>query len=388
MQTGKGYPGVIGAIRGRLTFKPLLYGYSNARVRAMRTGLLSRRQAEDMLKVHTNAAVAEYLSRTGYRDDFSHMPRGVTEEERVEIAVGRNFAKTAQKLLRITPAQSRPTLMAFLGRYDLHNLKTIFLSKKLGKPQEETSHLLIQAGSLTQAELSRMLAAKSASELYEAVRATAFGSKLFASASLKHISKDRIRAAISKPGFEGVQAEIMLAAADAYYYELASDAIVAGDKDAVQIAALIKSEADAKNVMTIMRMKQGGADKRSIMKSLVEGGEFQHRQLEAMAGAKDVSEIAALASAFFISETGRSQFAEAQRLYSQDRKLSHFEVAFESSIARRSLRALRRSMMSVGAIAGFLFLKEEEMNNIRKIVRGKALGLPIERIAEMLVFVG
>jgi len=45
-------------------------------------------------------------------------------------------------------------------------------------------------------------------------------------------------------------------------------------------------------------------------------------------------------------------------------------------------------MMSIGAIAGFLFLKEEEMNNIRKIVRGKALGLPAERIAEMLILVG
>ena len=37
------------AVASALSFKPLIYGYSNARVRAMRPQLLSRRQAEDLL---------------------------------------------------------------------------------------------------------------------------------------------------------------------------------------------------------------------------------------------------------------------------------------------------------------------------------------------------
>ena len=98
--------------------------------------------------------------------------------------------------------------------------------------------------------------------------------------------------------------------------------------------------------------------------------------------------IAAQASSFFASATGRNEFAAAEKRFKEDGQLSHFEVVFEHSIARRSLHALRRSQMSIGAIVGFLLLKEEEMNNIRKIVRGKALGLPMERIAEMLVLVG
>ena len=56
-------------------------------------------------------------------------------------------------------------------------------------------------------------------------------------------------------------------------------------------------------------------------------------------------------------------------------------------MARRSLKALRTSIMSIGAIVGFLFLKEGEMSNIQKIVRGKALGLPAEKVSQMLVFV-
>ncbi len=183
----KGYGGYISAIRSRLTFRPLLYGYSNARVRAMRTALMTRRQAEELLKLHTNAAVAEFLSsRTAYREDFANMQAKITDEERVETAVSRNFARTAQKLIRITPEQSKITLRAFLGRYDVHNLKAILLAKKLGKSREDAQHLLIPAGSLSKQELSQMLGAKSADELYEAIRASGFGAKFLSSASSRH----------------------------------------------------------------------------------------------------------------------------------------------------------------------------------------------------------
>ncbi len=121
---------------------------------------------------------------------------------------------------------------------------------------------------------------------------------------------------------------------------------------------------------------------------MVEGGNFAHKQLEKMAGAKSVEEVAKIASSFFISETGKGEFASAQQKFNEDGQLSHFEVVFENSLARKSLHTLRKSMMSIGAIAGFLLLKEEEMGNIRKIVRGKGLHLPMEKIAEMLVLVG
>lgn len=381
------YPDVAGKIAGLLTFRPLVYGYSNARVRAMRTALLSRRQAEDLLKVRTNAAVAEYLGRTGYREDFSGMPAHVGEEERVELAVSRNFARTAQKIIRITPEQSKNTLRAFLGRYDVHNLKAILLARKLEKGMEETRRMLVPAGSLTSQELERMLAAKSADELYEAIRTSGFGARFFASASIRHIPKAQIRAVLQQPESNSAKLDMLLFALDSYYYEVASFAANGGHNGSAILLNLIRSEADAKNAITIMRMKKGGSDKREIMKSMVAGGNFTQRQLGNMADAKDAHEVAKLASGFFISETGRSEFAAAEKKYNADGQLSHLEVVFENSIARRSLRVLRRSMMSVGAIAGFLFLKEEEMHNIRKIVRGKALGLSPEKIEEMLVLV-
>jgi len=386
METAGAYTGMGQNLRSILAPRHLVYGYSNARVRAMRPHLLAKRQAEDILKVKTNAAVAEYLSRTIYKGDFAGMGAKITDEERVELAVSRNFARTAQKLLRITPAQSKGALAAFLSRYDAHNVKAILLSRKLNRPHDAAKNLLMAAGSMYQKEIDAILAAKSADEQYDAIRSTAFGAGFLRSKSLKAPALSNIRQALYSPTQE--QLEALLSAIDSHYYGLAAGGILPGEKDADAILRLIASEADAKNIITAMRLKKSGADKHATMKNMVKGGGISKSQLGAIAGAKGISEIATLAAAFFTSATGRGEFAAAEKRFKEDGSLSHFEVAFEHSIARRSLHALRRSIMSIGAIVGFLLLKEEEMNNIRKIVRGKELGLPMERIAEMLVLVG
>jgi len=367
--------------------RSLTYGYSNARVRAMRQHLLSRRQADDLLKVNTNAAVIEYLSRTSYKNDFSGMPHKIIDEERVELAVSRNFARTAQKLLKITPAQSRPALVAFLNRYDVHNLKAILLARKLGKPREEAQALLVPAGSMSSTELNSILSAKGADEFYAALRGTSFGAEFLTSASVRGIPKEQIKALFQNPNSDSAKLDMFMAALDFYYYEMASSIIATGEKDAQVIVGLLRSEADAKNIVTILRLKRGGADRKTIMQHVVGGGKLSRARLEKIAAGKDVHESAALASSFFMSRTGKEDFASAEQLYKKDGQLSHFEVVFERSIARRSLRALQRSIMSIGAIVGFLFLKEEEMHNIQKIVRGKALGLQPEKVSQMLIFV-
>ncbi|MFA6214853.1 MAG: V-type ATPase subunit [Candidatus Micrarchaeia archaeon] len=379
-----------GSGQGIAEFLPFLrsltYGYSNARVRAMRPSLLSRRQAEDMLRVNTNAAVMEYLSRTAYKSDFSGLPHRLTDEEKVELAVSRNFARTAQKLLRITPAGSRPTLQAFLNRYDVHNIKAIMLARKLGKTKEEAQALLVPAGTMSPRELSSVVSAKNADEFYAALRGTDFGAKFFTSASVRSIPKEQVKALFNNPSSDAAKLDMFLSSLDFYYYEMASGIVATGEKDAQAIALLLRSEADAKNIMTILRLKKGGADRKTIMHHMVNGGKLSRAALEKIASSKDVQEASSLASEFFMSKTGREELASAEQRYKADGQLSHFEVVFERSIARRSLHALKRSMMSVGAIIGFLFLKEEEMSNIQKIVRGKALALPAEKVSQMLVF--
>ncbi len=370
----------------KLTYKPLLFGYSNARVHAMRSAILSRRQIDDLLGVRTAAAVEEYLNRCGFSEDFSNLPSDMPSEERVEIATGRNFARVARKIISFTPPQGRGALLSMLGKYDVHNLRAILMARKLSKGKEETKRLLIPAGSILPEQLERLVFAKDEAEVYSAIAASEFGAKFLSSLPLHHPARRKRgkgQQDISPEALDSLCSEL-----DFYYYRAALAAAGYGGRDADLMRGLLRSEADAKNIMSILRLKQEGVEKGKMAKCMVDGGRFGKEQLLSMAGAKGVSDVVRQASSFFISQTGKGEFSSAEQKYLSDGQLSHFEVVFQNSIARRSLHALRRSSMSLGAIAGFLFLKEEEMKNIRKIVRGKSFGLPNERISEMLVLVG
>ena len=73
--------------------------------------------------------------------------------------------------------------------------------------------------------------------------------------------------------------------------------------------------------------------------------------------------------------------------YRKNASLSAFEIAMATANAKEGLATFQRAGMGLGAIVGGLLLKENEMNNIRKIVRAKALGLPGEEIVKMMVSV-
>lgn len=375
------------ANRKILKFDPLTYGYSNARIRAMRPHLLSKKQAEDLLKIKTNAAVAEYLSRTAYGQDFANMPHDINDEERIDMAVSKNFARTMQKILKIAPEENRDILLAFLARYDIHNIKAILFSKSLSKSNEEIHKLLIPAGSIRQESLKSMIEAKNPNEFYSLLQKSDFGSRFLSSSLAKGISKEKMALVFSSPQDHGKELAEFIHALDVYYYKMVSEVVCTKiDKETETVFSLLKTETDSKNIITAMRLKKNGAGWETIMKHMVDGGNFTRKQLEEIAKSQDAHAIVSAVSKYFISNIGKEEFATAEERFKKDGQISHFEVVFERAIGRKSLKALRHSMMSIGAIVGFLLLKEEEMNNIHKIVRAKTLGVPEDKVAEMLVF--
>jgi V/A-type H+-transporting ATPase subunit C len=375
------------SLSSKLTFRPLLYGYSNARVHAMRTFLLPRRDMENLVYLKSNEAVEEYLVKTPYKEDFNNISNEFSQEERVEIALNKNLSRTCKKLLNITPKSSRPALLAFLNRYDVHNLKTILFAKKLGKSKKETYHLLINAGSLTEEELEKIFSSNSTEELYNAIRSTQFGLGFLNSASIKNIPKSLIKKALLNASLTSAQIDFLIFALDSYYYEMLSKINLKEEKDAEFISRLLKSEIDAKNLLTIFRMKKEDIGPQEIMKNIIEGGNLSQSFLAEVAQKSIIQDALDMAKSFFTSEIGKADFQAAVEKFKKDGRLSGLEVAFENSIARKSLKVLHKSSMSIAALIGFLFLKEEEVNNLRKIVRGKSLNLSPEKILEMLVLI-
>jgi len=341
---------------------PVTYAYSNARVRAMRTLLLKGSQISELVDVTGTSSIIELLERTPYKEDFVSLSLKFKGAELVELALARNFARTMQKILRITPEKDRPVVEAMLKRWDVHNIKTILMAKYLGKPSSELEAFLVPAGHLSDKEIKAISDAPDIEAAVNAIKITEYGSLL----------KRAIKQNKSVPE--------MLSELESFYFETMGDRIRKMSADP-QVETLLRSEVDAKNIMNILRCKHARMEPKRIRALLIAGGRMPRQAINDMMEADDTESAAREVLPFY-------SVAKAIDKYRETGSLSHFEIALESMIAERGLRTLRMSTLSLGAIIGFLYLKEEEINNVRKVMRGKEFGMDKEKIKEMIVTAG
>ncbi len=342
--------------------KHLTYAYSNARVRAMRTLLLTTGQVSELVDVEGASSVVELLERTPYKEDLVSLSLKFRGAELVELALARNFARTAQKLVRITPEQDRPVVEAMLKRWDVHNIRTILMAKYLGKPAADLEAFLVPAGRLGQREIKAMAEADGVEGAISAIGPTEYGSVL-----KKALKQNK---AIHE----------MLAELDKYYFETMSARIMEMSSDP-QVCGMLRSEIDVKNIMNVLRCKRARMEPRRIREFIITGGNLPKQKLMDMSEDDDTEAAAAEIVKYY-------PLQKALDRYREDRSLARLEIALESMIAERGLRALRRSILSLGAIIGFLYLKEQEIGNVRKVMRGKEFGMDREKIKEMIITAG
>ncbi|MFH1685042.1 MAG: V-type ATPase subunit, partial [Candidatus Micrarchaeota archaeon] len=154
--------------------RALKYGYSNARVKAMKGLLLKSGVVEDLVRCSSIEAMIELLQRTPYKGDFDEGSVKYSGSELIELAAAKNFARTVGKLIKITPKSDKKVLQALLLKYDLLNLKTIMHAKELGKTYDEVKPHLFPAGGLTEEEFKRIIKADG-QNIFREIKRTVLG---------------------------------------------------------------------------------------------------------------------------------------------------------------------------------------------------------------------
>lgn len=369
----------IGAVRSKLAFRPLIYGYANARVHGMFSYFLTSAQIEELISCRTVQSLAESLERTSYKEDLVSRSLKFKGEELIELSLGQNFSKFAKQLMDLTPKRSKHILKAILSRWDAHNLKTIILARKQKKSYEQIAPFLMLAATLQKPHLKALLGAPDSESFYAQLRLTEFGQGLLKMPASP--ANGSIRQMILSMGKEDSAIEPLLGILDVYTYSLIAD--VAKDKknpDSQIVASLLSQEALAKNLSTTLRLLNAGAPAQKIRQYIVPGGMFSPYAWANMASTLNSEQILKKISL-------RLPLQKAIEEYKKSGKISAVEVALSQELARRSLKTFRHEQLSLGTIVGALLFKEQEVANIRKIVRAKSLSLGEGEIRKMMVLV-
>lgn len=357
----------------RIQSRALKYGYSNARVCGMRGLLIRYQELEELIRVKSVAAMMELLRRTSYKQDIDSVS-GYAGSEALEIAAARNFSRIVNKILSFTPKDDLPAVCALLRKWDLLNIKMIVHAKAAGIKAEKILPYLFAVGSLTRQDLEQ-LARASGDELFAVLKKTAIGREMvsLSSAAFSKHMRDVFNNALKNMN-AFLQVESIL---DAYTYVFMDRGLaVVGGGEINNIRTVLKKEIDAKNLMIIERLKARQFKAGEIAKYLIKGGTLNRRTVERLLDAKEKQQVLAII---------KSRFRGIE--IGEDYDLPQLEVSLEKELAKEKHAVFRRSMLSIGVIMGFLLIKEEEINNLRKIAKAKEAGIAEDEIRKMLVTV-
>jgi len=106
------------------------YEYANARIRAMKSRLLDRRELEELAGKLDIESVINQLEETPYREEIEDASVKYTGIACVEYALRRSLSNTFRLILSSVKGEDAQTLMQiFLNRWDIQNIKTILRGK-------------------------------------------------------------------------------------------------------------------------------------------------------------------------------------------------------------------------------------------------------------------
>ena len=368
----------IAFVKGLFHNRQITYGYASTRVRARKALILQKIFYEDLLQQRTFAGMIAMLERTYYKNVLTggllldyYSPNAGSEF--LEMAAEIHYKDVVNKVRSFTPKDGLPVVNMLMRKWDILNLRTIISSRRTGKTWDQIYPYIVSAGELTVAEMKK-IAESDPEKLYVSIKATSVGREILAQSNrdLKGTELEQIFIKAIKSAEVLSQLQVIL---DASYYNYLQTGITSSDKDVEWIRKTVAKEIDLRNIINTLRLKNSGiTEQAKIIPHLIKGGKVKANCIEALLKAKDYKEIVQAIRPMF-------------KLQSDDFKsLSELEVALQQELARERVRVFYRNPVSIATIVGFLFIKEEEMNNLRKIVRGKDYNLTPEEIKPMLVF--
>ena len=321
------------------------FGYVNARVRGMRSRLLSEAFFADQLAADGFAALTSALAQSPYAREFEEARGEFGPLAAVDAALARNYVHTTETLLGAASGAARELISLLLWRHDLANLKAVVRGLHASRPADAVMAAVLAAGTLT-APLLRSMAG--------AADVAAAGQLL---ALAKHPLAEAFRRGAARHQADRDLLAFEVALDQAFYRHLteAAQALPAP----VGFRRLVTLELDAANLRTALKRRGAAGDHKRYY--LAGGRDLSLSLFETIAMGESAAPLPTLTGAL-APLSGSVAAGEVEgRLV---------------SILDRTARRLALDPLDVGLVTDYLRRKERETAQLRLLARGKYYGVP------------
>ncbi len=347
------------------------YGYTNARLRGMRARLLKREALERLLLAGDLHHAIQELTQTEYAPDLEAALIHGRSAHEVDDALRMNLVRTYQKVLGFLGEEALDICGTLLGRWDAFNLKTILRGKHVHLDAKEIREGLLPVGALGQSEL-------------EALAGLADIREVVALAGTWGLPQaPAMRRGLVRYQETGELADLELAL-DRYYAQWAMQRLSKRKANYQRARKVLGMQVDVLNLVIVFRAARENLPYDQSVDYFLEGGaEIKLDRYQRLAAMSDVDQI--------LDDLRGTQYGktvdEAALRYLETTSLASFERALEDYLTRKVLALGSSDPLGIGIPIAYLWAKQNEVTNLRIIVKSLSVGIPPERARRELILV-
>ncbi len=353
------------------------FDYGNARLRAMKSRLLSRRTLEELAEIGNVQGLITALANTAYREAVATALVRLTGMDCLAEALRNDLVATLGQARVFYSDAAQALAQLALLRYDVHNAKTILRGLAGHVAANEIMGSTLPIGELRPAdiaELARVADWRMAIDLLATWRLP--------------LAKPLVELRAARRSLDGhVEPLEMEAALDRWYF----DSAMAGAGHTT-LREAVTLEADMTNMMTalrlvgvpdvatILRERLGAAD---VSQLFVGPGHIPFMLLAETAQQESIPN----AINTLTTTTYGATLTDALSAYAASARLSVFERALAQRRLHHAASLLASDPLGIGVLLGYAALKTNEIANLRAIAQGLLLGEKPDRIRSELMLV-
>jgi V/A-type H+/Na+-transporting ATPase subunit C len=351
------------------------FDYGNARLRVMKSRLLTRQELESLAEADTLKSLILSLAKTSYRKSIEVALVRSSGMDSIAKALRDDLIENIGKIPNFYQGSCGEMVAIVLRSYDIHNLKAILRGLSQNVPSSEIQRSLLPVGELTGGMLEEL---SLAAEPRAAIDLLASMSSPFAQPLLE-----------LRSSYPGADTSAMELALERWSYRRAKSYLENENLGGSLLAKALKLEADLTNLLTVLRFSESPAERRLMREWL--GGEDLERLLLGpgslpfdrlvQAGMQDTLEAAIdIFTGTPYEEPLRAGFKD----YSRSRRLSELERQLRRFRLRWMSNQIVSDPLGIGVVMGYCSLKVNEVNNLSWIAQGINMGLKAQAIRENL----
>ncbi|MFC1690795.1 ATP synthase A1 subunit C [Nanoarchaeota archaeon] len=342
------------------------YPYTLVRVIVMRSKLLKKEEYHKLMKMKFGE-IAKHLQDSEYKKEINEFGVRYSGANLLEVALTRNLARTFQKLRRIAEGNLQLVVDAYMHRNDIWNIKNILRGKFVGMSEQEIEDTLIPSGNIKEEILSAIVRKDSIEDVISLIPI---------------LSKEETKSSLEsyKQNKDLIGVENIL---EMNYINFTLRFANRLTKQGKLFKELLEQEVNIKNLITVLRLKRENLDKKDIEKSMLVSKELKQ--------SKEYQKLAELPS-FEKALEYLKKHPEYKKVvqrgiesYQKDGSLIALEADLNKYILRKALLLQHQHPLSADIILGFMLAKEQEVRNLKAIIKGKQLGLEDEFIESNLI---